>query len=141
MDILNDKKKHETVILELFRDLYPDFPKGVLKASESPDFILSLGPRHKIGIELTRLNLNQPYSDLFSFENISACLSSKDEKLGLYKRKRLQEYWLILYVWDITIKPRYNLHNKLINWCFGTGFNRVFLFYMAEGHLFELNTS
>jgi len=138
---VSDKKINEIVIMELFRDLYPEFPKGILNATESPDFILSLGPRQKIGIELTRLNQHSPIPDSFSFDNISACISSKNEKLALYRRKRLKEYWLILYVRNPAIKPRYNLHNKLIKWDFSSGFDRIFLFVVTEGQIFELNIS
>ena len=137
--MVNDKKIEEIVILELFRDLYEDFPKGLLNATESPDFILSLAPRRKIGIELTRLD--QTSADPFSMENISACLSLKDEKLVLYRKKKLQEYWLILFIRNPREKPRYNMNNKLMKWKFTSGFSRVFLFSVSEGRIFELNIS
>ena len=137
---MEEKKIKEVAILELFRDLYPEFPKGIINAAESPDFILSMGPRKKIGIELTRLNQRIPHADPFSFDNISACLVSKEQKLLLYKRKRLQEYWLILVIRDPAFAPRHNLHNKLIKWVFESGFSRVFLFYLAKSRIYELNT-
>ena len=121
--------------------LLPDFPKGVLFPGESPDFILSITPRKKIGVELTRLNQRVPHSDLYSFENIVACLEAKEEKLVLYKRKKLQEYWLILVAGDPLYKPRFNLHNKLIKWVFESGFKRVFLFDVNGNKIFELETA
>lgn len=136
---MEEKKNKEFLILELFRELYPDFPKGVLSPAESPDFILSLGHRTKIGIELTRLTQRMPGSSLFSFENLTACLSAKDKKLVLYKRKNLREYWLILYARDPVNKPLFNLHNKLINWEFKSGFNKVFLLYIPSGRIYRLN--
>jgi len=138
---LDNKKSNEIEILKLFRDLCPDFPKGILKTSESPDFILSVGPRRKIGMELTRLNQRVPGLGLFSYENIRACLSSKDEKLGLYKRKRLQEYWLILFVGDSEYNSPFNLHNKLNKWVFESGFNRIFLLSVAGNRIYELQTA
>ena len=138
--MLNEKKTYEIAVLDSFRVLLPDFPKGVLFPGESPDFILSLTPRTKIGIELTRLNQRVLDSNLFSFENIAACLSSKEEKLDLYKRKKLQEYWLILVVGESLDKPRFNLHNKLTKWVFESGFKRVFLFDVSRNRIYGLQT-
>ena len=135
---MESKKTEELVILELFRDLWKDFPKGVLNVTESPDFILSLAPRKKIGIELTRLHLHLPVQDPFAYENISACLQLKEDKLSLYRKKRLQEYWLILSIRDPTYNPRYNLHNKLNTWKFESGYNRIFVFNVLDGGIFEL---
>lgn len=135
---MNFKKIEESAILELFRDHYRDFPDGVLNASESPDFILSMGPKKKIGIELTRLHQQFSDPDLFSFENISACLLLKEEKLILYRRKKLQEYWLIFSVRDPAFKPRFNLSNKLMVWEFETAYDRVFIFMVMDGDIFEL---
>lgn len=51
-----DKKQLETLLMQYFRESYTDFPKGLLKPSESPDFILTFKNRNRIGIEMTRLN-------------------------------------------------------------------------------------
>lgn len=51
-----EKKQLELLLMHYFRERHPDFPKGKLTASESPDFILKLKTRNRIGIELTRLN-------------------------------------------------------------------------------------
>jgi hypothetical protein len=138
---MNQKKTEELVILELFRERYTDFPKGILNVSESPDFILSLGPRKKIGLELTRLHEQYPGADPFSFENISACLMQKEGKLNLYRNKRLQEYWLILTVRDPAYVPRYNLFNKLLVWKFETGYDRVFIFNALNGNVYRMQKS
>jgi hypothetical protein len=125
--IMEDRKKEEFRILRLFRKCYADFPKGVLSSAESPDFILSPGRRKKIGLELTRLQ-RVSSGDPFSFENINKCLQSKEDKLPLYRQKRLQEYWLILVDSDPDGLPAYNLYNKLSVWKFESGFDRIFLF-------------
>jgi len=138
MKTLSDKKTEELVIIELFRDRFKNFPGGVLTVSESPDFILSIGPEKKLGLELTRLHQQIKGTDPFSYENIVACLQQKEEKLELYRRKRLQEYWLILFVRDPAYSPRYNLYNKLIVWEFETDFNRVFFFNLLNSDVFEL---
>ena len=50
------KKQLEILLLHYFRQCYPDFPKGKVIPSESPDFIISLKSKNNIGVELTRLN-------------------------------------------------------------------------------------
>jgi hypothetical protein len=135
---MDEKKTDELIILELFRERYKDFPKGDLSVSESPDFILSLGPRNKIGLELTRFHQQFSGGDPFSYENISACLNHKEDKLRLYRRKKLREYWLILAVLDPAYKSSYNLHNKLLVWKFETGYNRIFIFNVLNGDVFRL---
>ena len=135
---VEEKKKDELIILELFRERYPDFPKGIINATESPDFILSMGPKNKVGIELTRLHQHLPGSDPFAYENLAACLEVKDEKIQLYRKKKLQEYWLILAVLDPAFRPRFNLHNKLIKWRFNSAYNRIFLFNVLSGEVFTL---
>ena len=136
---VNDKKHTESAIINLFRKHYPDFPKGSLNPSESPDFILGITPRQKIGIELTGLHPDLSGSDLLSYENLTACLEAKNEKLRLYRKKKLQEYWLIIHVNDVDSWNRFNIHNKLIIWKFNTDFNRVFLFNTTAGKVIELN--
>ncbi len=134
-----DKKIFELEILDLFRERFDDFPKGVLRNSESPDFILSLSARNKIGIELVRLHQQIKGRDLYSYENLSACLYKKEEKLRIYRKKRLQEYWLIMFDQDPANKPVYNLNNKLIVWKFKTEYNKVFLFRIEKGEIFLLS--
>ena len=136
---MNDKKHTESIIINLFREHFPDFPKGSLKPSESPDFILGITPRQNIGIELTSLHPHFSDTELLSYENITACLEAKNEKLRLYQRKKLNEYWLIISVNDLHSWNRMNIHNKLIIWVFKTGFNRVFLFNTIDGKVLELN--
>jgi hypothetical protein len=52
----SEKKQLEIALMHYFRDCYPDFPKGKMTPSESPDFIVTLKSRNALGIELTRLN-------------------------------------------------------------------------------------
>lgn len=50
-----DKKQTEALFMDFFRTIYPEFPKGKLIPSESPDFIVKINNRKSIGMELTRL--------------------------------------------------------------------------------------
>lgn len=51
-----DKKQLEILIMEYFRQTSTGFPKAKVTPDESPDFIIHLNNRNKIGIELTRLH-------------------------------------------------------------------------------------
>ncbi|MFO8129306.1 MAG: hypothetical protein R6T99_05325 [Bacteroidales bacterium] len=51
----NIKTIQEHLAIDLFRMLYPDFPGGKLRKSESPDFILQTSRKISTGIEITRL--------------------------------------------------------------------------------------
>lgn len=50
------KKQLEVLLIHYFRESYPDFPKGKVMASESPDFVIKMKNAYELGIELTRLN-------------------------------------------------------------------------------------
>ncbi len=52
------KTQEEWLVMRSFRDNYPDFPKGKLIKSESPDFTLKLSLTKSIGIELSRIYKN-----------------------------------------------------------------------------------
>lgn len=125
--------------MNLFRDQLEGFPKGRLVPSESPDFILNVSARYKIGIELTSLHSCSADHELVSYENISACLEAKDDKLYLYRKRKLNEYWLVISVNDLSSWNRINLHNKILIWNFITEFNRIFLINTRKGRVFELN--
>ena len=50
-----NKKIEERIILRYFSSVYPEFPKGRIVETESPDFSVALSTRSATGIELTRL--------------------------------------------------------------------------------------
>lgn len=51
-----EKKQLEILIMDYFRTIYSDFPKGKVIPSESPDFTINLKSHRILGVELTRLN-------------------------------------------------------------------------------------
>ena len=62
----------EIMILELFRKSYPEFPKGKLVKSESPDFILQQNyPNQSIGIEVTRLHEEIPQRTIQASQSLN----------------------------------------------------------------------
>jgi hypothetical protein len=68
---LEEKKQVEVLLMEYFRQTYPEFPKGRLVPSESPDFILGLKARISVGIEITRLYPSDQKSILLPPEDSS----------------------------------------------------------------------
>jgi hypothetical protein len=233
--------------MQYFMEFYPEFPKGALLPTESPDFILTFKNRHQLGIELTRLNpgnavqpdmnhqqeiefrehlidmtknlfeRNTPHklfvkflfseekrinrereisvavqmanlirktvekkkqqnffrisldpSDLpegiegllivnhpvlkFSFwersnnlgvsndvvDDIRIAIRKKDEKLRLYRKQRLNYYWLLITTDRLRGVRSFNLPNKIMNHKFYSNFQHVFLFDLIKSNVFQL---
>ncbi len=55
----SDQKFTEFLAVSLLKERFSDFPSGSIKATESPDFLVEITPRKRIGIELTRI-VQQP---------------------------------------------------------------------------------
>jgi len=145
----------ELLIMEQFRNEYKEFPKGKLQKSESPDFILKVSAKNAIGIELTKLHgpsvnkfkthyprkINGYTAPEFNRENLEFTIEAKNEKLAYYQEKRLNQIWLLITA-DLEESPvNYNLGNKLQNWSFLSGFQKVILFELKTRKVFELNIS
>lgn len=145
----------ELLIMEQFRNEYKEFPKGKLEKSESPDFIVKVSPKNAIGIELTKLHgstvnkykthyprkINGYTAPEFNLENLQYTIDAKNEKLAYYKEKKLNKLWLLITA-DLDESPvNYNLGNKLQNWSFSSGFQRIFLLELKNQKVFELNVS
>lgn len=143
----------ELLIMEQFRNECEEFPKGKLQKSESPDFILKVSAKNAIGIELTKLHgstVNKHKTHYprkikgytapeFNRENLEYTIEAKNEKLAYYQEKRLNQLWLLITA-DLEESPvNYNLGNKLQNWIFLSGFQKVFLFELKTRKVFELN--
>lgn len=143
----------EIEIMEKFKFEFDEFPKGKLEKSESPDFILKETAKTSIGIELTKLHgttvnklkthfptkVNGYQPPEFNRENIEFTINAKNEKLVLYRQKKLRQIWLLITA-DLNESPAsFNIDNKLNNWNFESGFHRVFLFELKHQTVFELN--
>ncbi|MBT3300790.1 MAG: hypothetical protein HOD63_02285 [Bacteroidetes bacterium] len=117
----------ENEVLEEFRKRFKDFPKGKVNKTESPDFIIRVSKKKSVGVELTQLTADKIEADHF-FDNLKALLDKKEEKLNLYRKNILDEYWLIVYLYlGENIIPQ-SILNKIEAYCFVTSFTKVFLF-------------
>lgn len=143
----------ELSIIEQFKRNYPEFPKGKLEKSESPDFIVKTTAKYAIGIELTKLHgpiVNKYKTHFprkisgytpadFNPENLAFTIEAKNRKLPYYREKRLNQLWLLITA-DLDESPvNYNLGNKLRNWNFSSEFHRIFLLELKESKVFELS--
>lgn len=242
-----EKKQLEIALMHYFMEFYPEFPKGSLLPTESPDFILKFKNRRQLGIELTRLNPGNampPNTDLqqeiifrehligmvkelfehdtphklfvkflFSEEktiareheilvavqianlirkavskkkpqsfftitieltelpvgidglliinhpalkvsfwersnnlgvsnnvvaDIRMAIFKKDEKLRLYRKQRLNYYWLLITTDRLRGVKNFNLPDKIMNHKFHSNFQHVFLFDLMKTNVFQL---
>lgn len=247
MPPVSHKKNEEKLLLRHFRENYCEFPKGKIKATESPDFILQLNPKQSIGIELMRLHKDKTDTDAYAprsteqlkrelikrtrflveqkiackcytvlyfkpdftlfkdqiipiskslseiitdkikkkdkhspfretinnseYNDVIQCIrllynpavpysywtsgvtyltstltrklfirhiSEKEEKMVLYKRKKLDRYWLILITDLASRSTSFNLRNKLNKWSFQSTFHKIFLFEIFNPGVYEL---
>ena len=128
-----NQKDEEKLVMELFRNNYPEFPKGKLIPSESPDFILRLNRRKSLGIELTQLfNADDLINDIYSL------IKKKEEKIPLYQNIHLSELWLIIYAGEALNNIHFNIRNKMDNLNLITKFHKVFLFDLFEKSTYKL---
>ena len=126
------KYAEEKRVFHSFQKAFTDFPKGRIIKSESPDFILKTGPKKVIGIELVQLILDETEN---LFEKISYLLHKKEEKLRIYQKKRLNSYWLIIYIDSLDELIAFNLSNKISALQFESAFDRVFLYEIKKGKI------
>lgn len=122
-----DKNAEEWLVMRYFREKYADFPKGKLVKSESPDFILKVNRKKRIGIELTRFDYNSSGSNTKSLLNL---IAKKEEKLRIYQKKLLSAYWLIISI--ETTEPKKLLSETRF---FESKFDKVFLFDLFSGQM------
>jgi hypothetical protein len=130
---------------ELIR-LYPAFPKGNIRASESPDFIVQQSRKRRTGIELTRLTRSEKmmlshgerFVPAFSLESIQHVITSKESRIGLYRKQRLHQIWLVIVVEDFDLPPTFNIHNHLFHWTLETAFQAVLILHLSLQKVFEI---
>jgi len=141
----NEQSQEEHSIIRSFIQEFSDFPDGRLMKSESPDFILKTNTKTSIGIELTRIrppvSLHRKYISEeieLNKEILEQTISGKEDKLPIYRRKKLDRIWLIITCERIESRTHFNLPNKIQNWNISTDFHRVFLFDTAKPRVFEL---
>ncbi|WP_340111282.1 hypothetical protein [Maribellus mangrovi] len=239
------KKQLEVLLINHFRDSYAEFPRGRIVLAESPDFVVKVPSKRRLGIELTRLSpetsvdafeshineiqlriielakelfeRNNPHKLFVKFRfsgeypisevselslaarlsaiirhavqsknprsnfsltihaklpheieqlllvhhpnlktnvwevannlglsdnvihDIQTAIDKKEEKLELYRRKKCDEYWLLITADYLRGTRNYHVQNQLQNHNFQSGFDRVFLMELINERVFELS--
>jgi len=140
MDNQPAKKKAELKLLRQFKEAFSDFPKGKIIARESPDFIIKTGRKRTVGIELIQLfsakvGNKKKHENLI--ESIEKALLKKEEKLRLYRKNILENYWLLITT-DTLQEANFNVHNLLEKFNFESSFDSVFLFEASNEKIYFL---
>ncbi|NOZ47037.1 MAG: hypothetical protein GXO79_09680 [Chlorobi bacterium] len=131
----------EKEVMNLFQKSFPDFPKGKLKKSESPDFILQITPKKSIGIELTKLYNHKAIDQNYSLEQIKWLIHKKEEKIKLYRKKKINIIWLIITIDSENTININRLNCQLEKLFFTSLFQKVFLFETKDNKIIELVNS
>lgn len=71
-------------------------------------------------------------------DDIRQSIYKKDEKLRLYKKQRLNYYWLLITTDRLRGVKSYNLSNKIMNHKFHSQFQHVFLFDLIKSTVITL---
>ena len=141
-----DQKRQERRALDELIRLYPAFPKGKVRVAESPDFIIHTGRKRKTGIEITRLTRSEKmlvspgnrFYPAFSLESIRQLIAYKESKIGLYKKKWMEQLWLVILVEDFDLPPAFNIHNHLDHWTLDTSFQAILMLHLALQKVYEI---
>ena len=71
-------------------------------------------------------------------DDIRMAILKKDEKLRLYRKQRLNYYWLLITTDRLRGVKNFNLPNKIMNQKFHSNFQHVFLFDLIKSNVFQL---
>jgi hypothetical protein len=140
------KKYQERSDLDQLIRNYPEFPRGQIRAGESPDFVVQTGPKVHIGIELTRLTRQATYKGngddhfipAFTRELLNSLIQRKEEKLMIYRSKKLTRIWLVILVSDFSNSSAFNIHNQIDRWNLESSFDRVLLLNQSAQKVYQL---
>ena len=141
------RKHEERAFLDTLALLYPEFPDGRIIPSESPDFIIRSGKKHTTGIEVTLLTKKEynwlegkalHFLPSLSRDHLVEMIRYKEEKIGLYRSKKLNEIWLLIIAKGLSNPAHFNITNQLENWHIDSSFDRVLLIELKRNRLVEV---
>ncbi|MFH0760261.1 MAG: hypothetical protein V2A67_02005 [Bacteroidota bacterium] len=139
------KTEQEWIIIRYFREYFPDFPKGRLRKSESPDFKLWTSPRRFIGIELTQIRpVSNPdpvpgFLDFrFAIDQLRSTIQAKEEKIGIYLKQKPDFLWLIIFADYSEANAIDRILSLIGRESLSSGFDRIFLFDVDQHKTFLL---
>lgn len=71
-------------------------------------------------------------------DDIRETILKKEEKLILYQKQQLNNYWLIINTDRIRSTKNYNIQNQIMNYTFQSRFGQVFLFDLMRAKCHQL---
>lgn len=145
MDQQSRKKQSERIILDLFKELYDEFPKSRVVSSECPDFLLKCSPHRTIGVELTRYLVDE-YNEFDSsarkhFDPVEfrKTVQSKEEKISSYDNVNIQSLWLLVACGSLDGETNLFANHQIEGFRLeNSPFNKIFLLYLPEKKLFQM---
>ena len=135
---LSEKTQQEKIVFDLFRKAYINFPKAKVSKAESPDFILQISPKRKIGIELTELIQYEQNSKNLIYNSIERLIDKKEEKIELYQKRKLDKIWLLIHTDNMEKSVFEGISKKLGDVKVNGGFNKIFIFELFDKKLLEI---
>ena len=69
---------------------------------------------------------------------MSLLIAKKDEKLRIYQKQQLQQYWLLITTDCLRADKNINLLNKIIHEEFESRFQQVFVLDLMRARVFPL---
>ncbi len=145
MGKISERKKGERGYLEQLSGVYDQVPKGRVISSESPDFILRTGRKRRMGLEFTRMTRHDEAPDPggyfqpeLSKEALTKVIRIKEQKLHLYRRKKLVQIWLVIVVDSFDIPDSFNIFNQITGWKIETDFDAVLLLDRSKDRVYEV---
>ncbi len=70
-------------------------------------------------------------------DDITRIIQKKEQKLSLYRKRQLDENWLLISSDYLQAVRNYNIHNQLLRQDFISGFDRILLFDLIKQRTFD----
>ena len=133
------RKQREHTVVSYFLEKYGDAPSGKLVPGESPDFILRTSRKYAIGIELTAIFTRAKPMSLEVLEReLREAIAKKGEKLALYRKQRLNRYWLLVTADGLNGLDPGKVEAHVSRLELANGFHDLFLFDLFDGRIYRL---
>lgn len=73
--------------------------------------------------------------------SIEQSISHKEQKLKLYRKKRMDKYWLLIVAECLSCAIPFNFNNLLERWHFKSSFHEIFLMDLFKQKIYTLKTT
>jgi hypothetical protein len=111
-----------------------------IKSKRLPHWLQSIDIMYHPENELSdwvHCKVNVPADNFLT--SIQNSIEHKERKIRLYKKRRMDKYWLLIVAECLNCASPFNINNLLERWEFRTSFHELFLFEMFEQKVYFLN--